>query len=255
MQINGAFLECLSNEYRARRSRNPAYSLRSFSRDLAISPGRLSQYFSETRPITPNAAKKIMDRLGLSPVEQARWIGITLQPDRSTVEPELLDQKIFELISDPLHFVILSLLETRSFKNDAKWIARRTRSSVPEVTASLKLLKQLGLMMEIDGKLAPTHKQGVRSSDGVQSAALRRSHRRQLEEAADALDRVPVELRDITAITFAADPSKLSEAKTLIKDFRRKLSQLFETKNCTEVYRLQVQLIPVTESEKENQKC
>ncbi|MFL5815760.1 MAG: DUF4423 domain-containing protein [Bdellovibrionia bacterium] len=267
MHISSPFLEKLADEFRARRRRNPAYSLRSFGRDLNVSPGRLSQYFSKTRTVTPKAAHQMMNRLGLSPLEQASWMGLSiLHPavtnpsvlvtatrsgkarEGSTIEPHLLDQKVFELISEPIHFTILSLLETEDFKNNTKWIASRIRSSVPEVSASLQLLQELGLIQKSsDGNLALTHHEGTKSSDGVKNAALQRAHQRQLQDAIESLESVALELRDITSMTFATDAEKLPEAKALIKDFRRKLSHLLQSGKKSEVYRLQIQLLPLTE--------
>jgi uncharacterized protein (TIGR02147 family) len=267
MHISTPFLEKLSEEFRARRRRNPAYSLRSFGRDLRVSPGRLSQYFSKTRTVTPKAAHQMMNRLGLSPLEQASWMGLSvLHPavanpsvlatatrtgkisQASELEPHLLDQKVFELISEPIHFTILSLLETHDFKNNLKWIAGRTHSSVPEVSASLQLLQDLGLIQNTSkGELQLTHLEGTKSSDGVKNAALQRAHQRQLQDSVQALESVAIELRDITSMTLATDPEKLPEAKALIKDFRRKFSHLLQSGKKSEVYRLQIQLIPLTE--------
>lgn len=248
MNLSRPFLERLHQEYRERRRRNGAYSLRSFSRDLQINPGRLSQYFSGARTVTPKAAQRIMVRLGLSPIEQARWMGLALDHSAlpAPMEPALLDQRAFELISEPIHFTLLSLMETRGFRSQPRWIASRIRSSVPEVTAALKLLSELGLAEERKGTWVPTHRQGVRSSDGVQNAALRRAHERQLEDARASLDAIALEWRDVTSITVATDPAKLGEARALIKDFRRKMAAVLEDGVPSEVYRLQIQLIPLT---------
>ncbi len=255
MNFNTQFIEQLSKEFRTRRERNAAYSLRSFSRDLKINPGRLSQYFSGQRSVTQNSALQIMNQLSLSPQERAEWMGVSLLNAKMEIqsEPALLDQKVFELISEPIHFTILSLIETRSFFNNPRWIASRIRSSVPEVLQSLQLLKDLGLIIEKNETLAVVHQAGVRSSDGVQNAALRRAHEKQLSQAIESLDRIPLELRDITSITVAANTAKIPEAKALIKDFRRKLAALLECTDADEVYRIQIQLIPITEIKEEKQ--
>lgn len=246
MDFSKRFVEQLGREYRTRRERNPAYSLRSYGRDLEVNSGRLSQYFSGRRPVTRKSALRIMGHLGLSPTEQARWLGVAIEPSRAA-EPHLLEQRAFELISEPIHFTILSLVDTRGFKNNPQWIARRIRSSVPEVAQSLALLKDLGLLEERKSGLALTHKEGVRSSDGVRNAALRRAHEKQLRQAIESLESIPLNLRDVTSITMTADLRRLNEAKVLIQDFRRKLCKLLEGSDATEVYRLQVQLIPLTE--------
>jgi uncharacterized protein (TIGR02147 family) len=119
---------------------------------------------------------------------------------------------------------------------------------VPEVSASLQLLQELGLIKKTSGgKLVPTHLEGTKSSDGVKNTALQRAHQRQLQDAINTLESISLELRDITSMTFATDPEKLPEAKALIKDFRRKLSHLLQSGRKSEVYRLQIQLLPLTE--------
>jgi plasmid maintenance system antidote protein VapI len=42
-----------------RRAKNPRYSLRAFSRDIAISPAVISRLLSGKRPLTPEVACRI----------------------------------------------------------------------------------------------------------------------------------------------------------------------------------------------------
>ena len=244
MDFTNSFVSHLTGEFRRRRSRNSAYSLRSFGRDLNVNSGRLSQYFSGKRRVTPKLAHRIMNRLALSPIEQSKWLGLNIE--QKGFEPQKLDQEVFELISDPIHFDLLSLLETKDFRESPIWIANRLQSTIPEVNLALKRLKELGLTERIGKVLKPKYNQGVRTSDGLQSGAIRRSHRKQLEQAIDSLELVALDQRDISSISFAADLSRMPEAKKIIQDFRRKLSKLFDGSNKTEVYRLQIQLIPST---------
>ncbi len=53
----------LRQEFALRQGRNPNYSLRAFARDLGITPGRLSEYFSQRRRITTAVAAKMLSRL------------------------------------------------------------------------------------------------------------------------------------------------------------------------------------------------
>lgn len=254
MEIGPSFIEYLNQEFKKRRNRNSAYSLRSFSRDLKVNPGRLSQYFTGARKITQKAAIKVMNQLGLSPIEQAKLMGINIEPLKLHIpEPKLIEQKVFELISEPIHFTLLSLLETNNFKNNNRWIAGRINSSVLEVSQSIKLLKELGLIIESKGKLFPSHKEGIRfNTDSTSNnVALRKAHKKQLEQAIESIEKISVDLRDITSITVATDLKKITKAKELIKEFRRKISALLETDEATEVFRLQIQLIPVTTINKE----
>ncbi|MGZ3740999.1 MAG: DUF4423 domain-containing protein, partial [Bdellovibrionota bacterium] len=65
-----------------------------------------------------------------------------------------------------------------------------------------------------------------------------------------AIEAVPTEERDITSMTMAIDPRRLPLAKTLIRKFRFRLADLLETGDRTEVYNLNVQLVPVTKKDK-----
>jgi hypothetical protein len=56
-----------------------------------------------------------------------------------------------------------------------------------------------------------------------------------------------LESRDVTSITLAVDPGKLRLASEAIKRFRRELAGLLETGQRTEVYHLNIQLIPITQ--------
>lgn len=84
------------------------------------------------------------------------------------------------------------------------------------------------------------------TSNEVSSAALRESHRQTLEQALAKLDEVPLEQRDVTSISMAIDVSKIPAAKKMILRFRRSLSEFLESGHQTEVYNLNVQLLPVT---------
>jgi hypothetical protein len=55
-----------------------------------------------------------------------------------------------------------------------------------------------------------------------------------------------VEKRDFTAVTVAVNPKNLSTAKELIRKFQDELCDQLEAGRCTEVYRLSVQLFPLT---------
>ncbi|HUP57729.1 MAG TPA: DUF4423 domain-containing protein, partial [Bdellovibrionota bacterium] len=141
---------------------------------------------------------------------------------------------------------ILSLLETRDFEENPAWIAERLGINPVEASAALERLERLGLVARAQsGKLLSTEK-NVATTNDVASAALRRSHRQSLEQAIEKLEEIDVEDRDITSITMAIDPAALPLAKKMIREFRRKLCATLETGKRSEVYNLNVQLVPVS---------
>ena len=75
-QVSRAF-DCrtmLKNELRARKSRNPSYSLRSFARDLTLSPSFLSRILSDSKKLTFERAVVIAHLLNWSPSKRAAFI-------------------------------------------------------------------------------------------------------------------------------------------------------------------------------------
>ena len=65
----------------------------------------------------------------------------------------------------------------------------------------------------------------------------------------------PVEHRDFSSLTFPLDPKKLDQAKTLIRRFEDDLFALLDEESTpTEVYRLAIQLFPLTKMIKRSSK-
>lgn len=243
----------LEEEYLRRKRVNPAYSLRAFARLLDLPSGRLSQLLSEKRRLTPALGKKIALRLSYDP-ERAGHFLETIHQSRKSHTPVAarssgryapLDMDQFQSIADPLHFSILSLLELDEFDGSLREAAKRLGISPVEARAAVERLERLGLL-ESAPKLRLTRSPGLTTSHDVQSAALRHAHRKVLEEAAASLDEVAVELRDLTSITMAIDPARLPEAKKRLRELRRSLSEFLEGGKKQEVYRLNIQLVPVT---------
>ena len=233
-----ANVEFLKNEFCRRKARNPRYSMRAFAAMLEIPSGRLSEIFSGKRPMTPRLLSKISKKLALPPAMTAE--------DLASQDPWYqLESDQFEMISVWYHFAILSLLETADFRNDPKWIAARLRISAVEVEAALSRLQRLRLIEQKGARLVLSRHR-ITTSHDVPSGALRSSHRQSLEQAIESLETVAVELRDITSMTMAIDVSKLPEAKAMLRKFRRRLARLLESGNRTQVYNLNIQLIPVT---------
>jgi len=247
----------LRSEYVRRRQKNPAYTMRSFARHLEISSGRMSEILAKKRNLTYAMADKVADRLGYAPPERHAFLELvstessSRKSSRTIKHSEYtnLSAEMFSVIADWQHFAILNLIKLKSFRNEPRWIASRLNISVTEVHSALERLQMLGMIEKVPNSgLKRTISTFVTSYE-VPSAALRRSHKQDLERAIAALEDVPLPLRNITSITFPADLKKIKKAKVLIKDFERRIAKLMNSSKATAVYNLNVQLIPVTKEE------
>jgi uncharacterized protein (TIGR02147 family) len=235
------------------RTANPAFSLRAFARKLGLDSGALSSFMNGKRRVSRKMAGKIADAMGLDPQERSEVLSGFKESSHSAAPVSGETLKYLQLTADQFriiakwhHFAILSLMETKGFKSDSEWIASRFGITKAQVQDALERLKRLGMIsMDAPGKFRPG-KAKYRTPDDLANLSLRQGHAENLELGKQSLVRDAAHQRDFTAITMAIDPNKLVEAKVLIRNFQDDLSSLLESGQQTEVYKLCVQLFPLT---------
>ena len=241
----------LKQKFVERKSKNASYSIRAYARDLGLSSGRLVDILNDKVPVGPRLAATLADRLKLSEQDSESFVRNAISDkarrrEEGHIQRELLDEE-FAIIADPIHYDILNLLETKNFRNDSTWIARRLGTSVEKVEAALENLTKLKLVTQsVNGKLKRTNN-GITTSEGHIDAAIRQSHISGLHAAIASFEKHSVEERDMSSITMPVNCDKIPEAKEMIRTFRRRLSQFVQAGPKTEVYTLKIQLFPRTE--------
>jgi len=253
-------IEWIQEEYFRRKEFDPRYSYRAFSQVLGISSGRLSEYMSGKRKITTTMASKLAEALAMDPQTEKSFKDAIINNEGNEVKKaqlfhllqrekesnyQQLDLDIFELISRQQYYAILNLMELKEFKSNPYWIGMRLNLPESTVEKSLELLERLGLIENNEGKYTRIKKK-LRTTQDIESRAIKNAHREKLQDSMVALETLPVELRDITSITCRLQREKLPEIKELIKEFRRSLAQFMENEEADEVYNLNIQLIPLT---------
>jgi uncharacterized protein (TIGR02147 family) len=247
----------LNERFAEIRAKNPAYTLRSFAKKLGLNSGALSGILSGKRRVSAKLAQKLIEKLSLDPQERHEILNLFPERKRHIRDFEQkqtqnqylqLSADQFHVISEWQHFAILSLMKTKDFRPDSQWIAARLGQPPKTIALALKKLVRLGLISETSKGEFLRGAPRYRTTDDVSSPALRRAHAQNLVLAQASLDRDPVEARDFTAITLAIDPSKLGAAKELIRKFQDELAELVECGEQTEVYKLCVQMFPLTQT-------
>jgi transcriptional regulator with XRE-family HTH domain len=237
----------LVEELILRQRRNPAYSLRSFARDLGISATALSQVLSSKRNLSKSSLTKVSDKLGLSPAEQRSYLNQLngaigpLDDDQFTT----LSDDIFQFMSNWYYFAILSLAETGNAKSAPDWLSKHFGITALEATDAIERLLRLKLI-EVNKGIILYDGHQLRTATDIPSSAARRLQHDHLELAKMSLERDPVDLRDMTSMTMAIRANRIPKAKAMIKSFRRRLSRFLETGGGENVYVLAVQLFPAT---------
>ncbi len=259
MDIN----QFLQNEFSRRQTKNKDYSLRAFAKCLGLPSGRLSEIFNGKRRVTQRVLNQVLEKLPVSPNDKVGLIqsfNEGSKREKCFTQGEsyhLVQEDQFQIISDWQHFAILNLANTSDFKSDDQWIAERLGISPISVKLTVNRLIRAGLMHIVhrrtDGDRLVCTQRNFKTSDQVTSPALRIAHSNLLAKAIDSLDSYGIAERDCSSIMMAIDVRKLAEARKHIKVFRRKMAKLLEDGKQTEVYTLNIQLLPITKQKTRSQ--
>jgi uncharacterized protein (TIGR02147 family) len=127
-----------------------------------------------------------------------------------------------------------------------------TETTAQEVRESLDFLTRTGLLKkEKDGRFAQSET-SVSGTPDATRLALRGMHRQMAQLAAPALD-LPTRERNFSGVTMGVSKGTYDRIVGLIDEFRSKVIAIAaEDKNIEQVYRLNLQLFPLTKSVKES---
>lgn len=243
----------LLKELTARKNRNPSYSLRAFARDLGVSPAALSQYLARKRELSKKNRQSVIEKMRLSPTEQeSLWISARPNSTVKTTYGQIAEDT-FRIISDWVSLATLNLAHLKSNKADAGWIAKRLGIPSNEAKDTLNRLVRVGLLEIKSGKMHRTTQSFATTTD-IPSEAIKRFHLGVIRKAEQALLDLPVDKRDITAITMPTDPLRLEEAKKILVKTRRQIADLVSKGEPSEVYVLAMQFFPFTQQDSESKR-
>ena len=251
------FVQLLKTEMNRRIERNPRYSLRAFARLLRVSPSYLSMLFSGKRQLNEKMLLRFCHSLALVPEEVAkqqvylrveRGLGGSNQKHETSSDYSRLSQDQFEAISDWTHYAILEILRLKDFTPSTKWVAGALGIPEYQVLGNVERLQALGaLKIDEEGNW---HCMGSFTNDDEQvvAAGKMRLQKKILEQSMEALENLPIEIRDHSSMTMSIHKDRMPGAIELIKKFRRQLCNYLEQgDNPDEVYQLQISLFPVTD--------
>jgi len=116
-----------------------------------------------------------------------------------------------------------------------------------EVKKALSLLQKVGLLRKGDRGYEQAAKSITTGNLEVARLSVREMHRQMGELAVRALDEIPMNERDISGLTLGVSENAFYRISQEIADFRRRISSIvMEDTGENRVYRLNVQLFPLT---------
>ncbi len=246
----------LSEVFAEARARNPAYSLRAFSKKLKISPAALSEILNGKRDISIKLAVKLLKNLGADPQITSEVLSAftskspkalaKLSKLNKTREFTILSADQFKIVAEWYHFAILSLFETNSCPQSPAEIAKRLGVRKTEIVGALDRLVRTGMLIQATNGTYQLTGAQFHTTDEISSSAIKASHARSFQLAQNTLEAGQMDRSDFTSLTMAINPAKLAKAKKIIREFRIHLARELEVDPKQEVYMLCVQLFPLS---------
>lgn len=256
-------------EYHKEHSRS--FSYRYFSQKCNFkSPNFLKLVIDGQRNISQQSAEKIAKFFKLNK-NQSQYFYLLVDfnqakssEQKSKLAKEIMRHSTFKRLN-PLtkdHFEYYSkwyivpireILATKQLQLDAKSISEQLVPKVSEadVASALELLLRLGLVKRKDNRLVQVDEL-VSTGDEVSSSAVADYHKNMLALAADSIDAIERDLRDISSVTVSLSGDSIKELKTMIQKFRKNVLELsHQDQNKKNVYQVGIQMFPLSLSKDE----
>jgi uncharacterized protein (TIGR02147 family) len=240
------YREYLRDAYGDLKARQQGFSYRAFSKRAGMSsPNFLKLVIDGQRNLTPSSVERFAEALALGPRETAFFrelVGFNqaASPAQKNEHYERigkfrkhravrrLERDTFAYLSHWYYPAIRELVTCSAFREDPEWISAQLRPHVPpaRVREAIEVLLEVGVLERDEhGEL----KQGeplLSTGPEVRSLAVGNFHRQMMERAADSIELIDREEREISGVTVALSPERFEMFKNKIHALRAELLEL-----------------------------
>lgn len=264
----------LRDHWLKKKQKNPQFSIRAWAKSMNMtSHSLLHQMLYGTRSIPKKYLQTIVKSLELGPKEVEYLENlINIQKAKTVDEKSFYLEKIkyqhkessavfkevenFEMVRNPLHFFILEVVSLKKRSLNVELIKKRLNFNytTEEIHRALDTLINLGLMVKVgQDEYAKVHKTLFTKND-VPSRALKDYHKKMADLGKIAIDEQDVNAREFSGMTFNINKSDMNTAKAMLREFREKFVERFETRECEgdQTYHLQMNFFGITKDSYED---
>lgn len=266
--MNTDYRDYLKGALAEQFSQRPGYSLRAFARQAGISASHLSRVLNGKKDLSHDSARRIAMELNMPDHVQEHFLDLVSWHSADSHTKKLLTERLsnreqnspyrtlemdmFKVLADWYCLPLLELTQTKEFKSDIPWIAKRLKISNLEVQTTIDRLISLQLLeRDASGNLRTTNGTDVQTPNDIASVAIRKHHEQMTRKAAEALNEQDVEEREFQGMHLSFDPQNIRSAKKVIRDFIAKFEAEFKTVPGAEVYQLNMQFFRLTQKSQE----
>lgn len=226
----------LNEIFQERTAINGAYSLRSYARDLMVSPSTLSEILNGKKGLSPRLAYSIAKNLKLPDWEQKYFCDLVskehaksprvrseakrrLEDRKKENLVHILNQRAMKALTSWVDLAILEITYMQDFEGTSQWIAKKLQISPALVNSSVKRLTEAGLL-EINQEtgrwldVSPLFS----STDGIPNESIRNFHKTILNLALKKLESPDLQSRTVKSVIFSVSAESVPKAQQILND-------------------------------------
>lgn len=256
----------LKEVFELKKQSNPKYSLRSLARDMGISPSFLSKIMNGKKPLPEKYIGELSRRLNLDAIEVEKLKKSTaaMRPFRNNTRVVGSDNERLRkytpmgrndlpLLEKWYYIAILDLSTCENFKSNIKWIAERLKLSESLVEDSVKWLLEKEYLIQSENGWKKSDRKMRFPADSA-NPTISNFHGQLLSKVIKTMERdnnaEKYKGRAIHSTVVAGNPENLEKAQKILIKALYKATEVLTEGDCTEVYQLNVNQIPITENSK-----
>lgn len=256
------YRQILSKKFEERKRTNQRYSLRSFARDLAISPSRLSDVLAGKGHLSVERAIEIARILNLNPIMKADFIDTAeargrgakvikkAADDRTSARKtatklRTLSEDELSIMSDWRNLAIWTFMTLPSFDGRRQTIAAHFKMNIIEVDDVLRRLQRLE-MISINGDAKTIGSTQAYAGGAFPDAAICAFHRQLSALGKNSIDAQHFDERHLESAFLTINHSHFGEIQQKIANFCRSLVHEYGDQSTNDaVYGLSLQFFRV----------
>jgi uncharacterized protein (TIGR02147 family) len=272
--LYGNFREFLNDFYLGAKEENPKFGFKIFAQMAGFkSPSFLKLVMQGKRNLATPSIESISLALKLNREEAFFFRNLVLMNQAHGTEEKQsfaaqlirsreykklhpLSQAQYSFLSQWYLAAIHELVSLPHFKEDPDWIGNHLS---PKITAkqaetAVEELLKLGLLIRNESGKLERSETNITTPDEVVSSYAVHFHKEMLKKAAESIDNIPRDRREITTVTFSMSERKIAEIKEIIHRCRKEILECTTTDPESDaVFQLNFQLFPLGDSRSEGE--
>ncbi len=168
-----------------------------------------------------------------------------LKKSNARIEFSRIPLEQLELIKDWYHYVIFDLIALPEFTDHSVekiFKALNRKVNFTQINKALINLEKLGFIQKVEGENFYKRLQDTISTpEGIPSEALRTHHRGMIQRGLESIEEQPVELRQLSGLTFQIKKQNVDSIKKDIQNFFSEIYEKYGDSKGDEVYQMNLQ--------------